>query len=259
MNNFGALFGKLIASPVGNNLENREDDVRRVKGIFSNLGYYKRPVENGIIDQETDTAIHNFQKDNNLKIDGYMNPGGETEVALVDSLVRQAIEGSLKNPQLQSKRRDDKSSDLEIDQEPADDLQEGKPDPNEGARNLCEESAIELENYRLHYDEIAESLGDISSEIETLKAEHEAAQEEYHEKAGEAVLAAGGTLRPTIKGVVVTSVAIMEAKRAKEKMDACYKKWSDANHKFEQQQNFLKSLEVKIESVLRKRKEQGCK
>ncbi len=91
MNNFGALFGKLIASPVGNNLENREDDVRRVKGMFSNLGYYKRPVENGIIDRETDTAIHNFQKDNNLKIDGYMNPGGETEGALIDALVSRAI------------------------------------------------------------------------------------------------------------------------------------------------------------------------
>lgn len=90
MNNFGALFGKLIASPVGNNLENREDDVRRVKGIFSNLGYYKRPVENGIIDQETDTAIHNFQKDNKLKIDGYMNPGGETEGALVDIILNKA-------------------------------------------------------------------------------------------------------------------------------------------------------------------------
>lgn len=60
--------------------------MRRVKGIFSNLGYYKRPVENGIIDQEMDTAIHTFQKEKDLKIDGYMNPGGETERALINHI-----------------------------------------------------------------------------------------------------------------------------------------------------------------------------
>jgi peptidoglycan hydrolase-like protein with peptidoglycan-binding domain len=90
MDNFSALVGKLIRSPVGNNLENKEDDVRKVKKAFSELGYYKRPVENGIIDQELDTAIHSFQKDKNLKVDGYMKPGGETERELLLSLNNKA-------------------------------------------------------------------------------------------------------------------------------------------------------------------------
>jgi peptidoglycan hydrolase-like protein with peptidoglycan-binding domain len=94
MNNFGALLGKLIASPVGNNLENEEGDVRRVKGIFSNLGYYNRTVENGIIDRELDTAIQAFQKDKKLKIDGYMNPQGETESALIKLMIEKQVEES---------------------------------------------------------------------------------------------------------------------------------------------------------------------
>ncbi len=71
-----------INRPVGNNLENDDEDVLQAKRAFSKAGYYNRPVENGIIDRELDDAILAFQYDNDLKPDRIMNPGGETEVAL---------------------------------------------------------------------------------------------------------------------------------------------------------------------------------
>lgn len=84
------LFNDVVAllrAPVGNNLENRPSDVENVKRNFAAEGRYKRPVENGIIDQELDDAITSFQRDNELKVDGIMNPGGETEATLVSSLM----------------------------------------------------------------------------------------------------------------------------------------------------------------------------
>lgn len=69
----------LIKNSVGNNWINDEGDVIRIKTAFQKLGYYKRPVRNGIIDHELDMAIKEFQYDNDLKVDGYMLPDGETE------------------------------------------------------------------------------------------------------------------------------------------------------------------------------------
>lgn len=86
-----SLFGNIAAllrAPVGNNLENRPEDVENVKRNFAAEGRYKRPVENGYIDQDLDDAIYSFQRDNNLKIDGRMNPGGETEATLVGKLMK---------------------------------------------------------------------------------------------------------------------------------------------------------------------------
>lgn len=78
----------LIRAPVGNNLENRLHDVENTKRNFAATGHYKRPVENGYIDRELDDAIFTFQRENDLKVDGRMNPGGETETALVSTLMK---------------------------------------------------------------------------------------------------------------------------------------------------------------------------
>lgn len=78
----------LIRAPVGNNLENRLRDVENTKRNFAATGHYKRPVENGYIDRELDDAIFTFQRENDLKVDGRMNPGGETETALVSTLMK---------------------------------------------------------------------------------------------------------------------------------------------------------------------------
>lgn len=78
----------LLRAPVGNNLENRLEDVENTKHNFAREGRYKRPVENAYIDQELDEAIIGFQKDNKLKIDGIMNPGGETEAMLISNRLK---------------------------------------------------------------------------------------------------------------------------------------------------------------------------
>jgi len=74
----------LLRAPVGNNLENNPEDLRVAKQLFAAEGRYKRPIdENKYIDRELDDAITTYQRDKNLKIDGIMNPGGETEAMLI--------------------------------------------------------------------------------------------------------------------------------------------------------------------------------
>ncbi len=82
-------FSGLIKFPVGNNLNNDEDDVTTLKKELSNRGYYSPPIENGIIDADMDKALRNFQKDNGLKVDGWANPGGETEGTMLAQNKRQ--------------------------------------------------------------------------------------------------------------------------------------------------------------------------
>lgn len=81
-------IGALLRSSIGNNLENRPEDVENTKHQFAREGRYKRRVENGYIDQELDDAITGFQRDNNLKIDGIMKPGGETEAMLISNRLK---------------------------------------------------------------------------------------------------------------------------------------------------------------------------
>lgn len=61
-----------------------EDDVLSVKKNLNRSGYYDEP-DYGMTpypDKPLFDGIRTFQKDNDLTIDGVMNPGGETETAL---------------------------------------------------------------------------------------------------------------------------------------------------------------------------------
>jgi hypothetical protein len=78
----------LLRAPVGNNLENRPDDIKNTKRHFAREGRYKNPIQNEYIDQELDDAITSYQRDNHLKIDGVMNPGGETEATLIGQILK---------------------------------------------------------------------------------------------------------------------------------------------------------------------------
>jgi hypothetical protein len=78
----------LLRAPIGNNMENDPRDVENTKRNFAAEGRYKRSVENGYIDQELNDAIIGFQRDKNLRIDGIMNPGGETEASLISSRLK---------------------------------------------------------------------------------------------------------------------------------------------------------------------------
>lgn len=77
----------LLRAPVGNNRENDQDDIINIKHNFSAQGFYRPPVRNGYIDRELDEAITTFQQDNDLKIDGVMKPGGETEATLISKIL----------------------------------------------------------------------------------------------------------------------------------------------------------------------------
>lgn len=90
----------LLRSSVGNNLDNRAEDIENTKRNFANIGRYKKPIENGYIDEELDRSIWDFQRDNSLKRDGFMNPGGETEAELVSQLMKlPKIEPSVEDKQ----------------------------------------------------------------------------------------------------------------------------------------------------------------
>ena len=77
----------LLRDPVGNNLKNNPDDVENLKRKFKAIDRYGRDVENGYIDRDLNDAIFKFQKERGLKVDGRMNPGGETETTLINTLL----------------------------------------------------------------------------------------------------------------------------------------------------------------------------
>lgn len=76
----------LIRGSVGNNMDNNEDDVMRIKSALNKVGYFKGfdhpPEPHGYITKEMNDSIKSFQKSNGLKVDGILYPNGETELAL---------------------------------------------------------------------------------------------------------------------------------------------------------------------------------
>ncbi|OAN55732.1 peptidoglycan-binding domain-containing protein [Magnetospirillum moscoviense] len=61
------------------------DDIVNTKQALNSLGYYDVPPERGIDDWTDDAmfkGIRSFQQDRNLKVDGFMRPGGPTEDAM---------------------------------------------------------------------------------------------------------------------------------------------------------------------------------
>jgi hypothetical protein len=73
-----------LRAPLGSRYRADADDVWLTKIALKESGYYEEP-KHGLTpypDAKLFDAIKEFQKDNNLKIDGYMRPGGETEDVL---------------------------------------------------------------------------------------------------------------------------------------------------------------------------------
>jgi len=83
---FNDPFVRLIGGPVGNNLANNERDVMVVKRSMTKIGRFEEEEPHGIITRELDDSIKNFQSDSDLKIDGLLFPGGETETALSEAI-----------------------------------------------------------------------------------------------------------------------------------------------------------------------------
>ena len=74
---------KIISSNVGNNQRSNLEDVISIKKALKSIGLYNGDTEVPYIDFDMDKGIRNFQKNNNLKIDGLIKPGGETEDLLI--------------------------------------------------------------------------------------------------------------------------------------------------------------------------------
>ena len=87
MSKFGDLF-KVFKKSIGQNLENDPNDVTNVKNKLASLGRYNDDHKSGYIDAELDDSIRSYQRDRNLKSDGVINPGGETEATLIGEMIR---------------------------------------------------------------------------------------------------------------------------------------------------------------------------
>lgn len=96
-----------LNSSIGTNYRTDPTDLVNTKQALNQLGYYAVPPQRGI-DDWADGAlfdgIKRFQKDNGLKVDAFMRPGGPTEQRLNTKLA--SGEGSKPGaPQDSSKQR----------------------------------------------------------------------------------------------------------------------------------------------------------
>lgn len=79
------LRSGFLSGSVGNNRENLNDDVMRVKSKLSEykmFDFSNSPEPHGYVTREMDQGIKEFQKAKGLKVDGFLLPDGETEKAL---------------------------------------------------------------------------------------------------------------------------------------------------------------------------------
>jgi hypothetical protein len=81
-----------LNGPIGANYQVDTNDLQNTKRALNQLGYYSVPPERGI-DDWADTAtfdgIRQLQRDNGLKVDGFMRPKGPTETTINQNLSRQ--------------------------------------------------------------------------------------------------------------------------------------------------------------------------
>ncbi len=74
-----SIQNSFLRGVIGDGFESDRQDVTNVKQMFSKLGMYDGDTEQGLIDRKLDNAIRGFQRSQGLRVDGWMEPGGETE------------------------------------------------------------------------------------------------------------------------------------------------------------------------------------
>lgn len=84
---FASFLNDGIGNEAGNNRISRSADVSRVQRVMQGIGYYPsdRPA-NGIVDRPLDNGLRQFQRDQGLRADGWMRPGGPTHERLRSEL-----------------------------------------------------------------------------------------------------------------------------------------------------------------------------
>lgn len=150
------VFPIRLSASVGNSKANQSEDVKQVQRSLGRLGLAsesKLYEPSGILDKETVDSMQLFQKSNDLRVDGFMNPGGETETAMNSSLYR------LSAPLSEDGGGDDQEEDPE------------EPD----CASLKEEIEA-LNGEKIDLEEIIENL---KSEAEDLRQEIDDAYQEF--------------------------------------------------------------------------------
>ncbi|NKB21466.1 MAG: hypothetical protein GKS01_13305 [Alphaproteobacteria bacterium] len=85
--------GKFLKGPVGQGAQNNPEDVFVVRHLIRVAGGKEidetkdDPDADGFFDSDLDEEIHDFQEKNGLRVDGVLNPGGETERNIVSHIV----------------------------------------------------------------------------------------------------------------------------------------------------------------------------
>lgn len=82
-------FADFLKAPVGNNLENRPEDILSTKRKLRQAGFYDDDNDNEFITRALDTSIRGFQRERGLVEDGRMYPAGETERSLFERITGQ--------------------------------------------------------------------------------------------------------------------------------------------------------------------------
>ena len=81
-------FADFLTGPVGNGLQNTPKDIRNTKRNLSRSGFFNDETENDFITAEMERSIRRFQRARDLKEDGKLLPGGETEREIFRTLER---------------------------------------------------------------------------------------------------------------------------------------------------------------------------
>ncbi len=82
-----AIKRKIVSAPVGSNLSSNPADVQALRFVLSALGYNDPNQDFGYMDQRLKKNILSFQKDNGLRADGIVQPGGKTEKMMISNLI----------------------------------------------------------------------------------------------------------------------------------------------------------------------------
>lgn len=255
-----------LKKPVGNNLENLPDDVVRTKEAFQDLGYYTRKVENGYIDRELDDAIWSFQSDQDLKRDGKMNPGGETESRISKLMLARTTSGEEGDGEGDGGDNDDGDGGEAPEQEAPPPPPPSKPTPpeaeeedpegeDEDDKERCRQLSIQLQNEKLQFSELDRRLTEKLSELNPALEELREAVRELREAQGERVLkTVSSGLDPRVwKGVLGAGVAFAEEsqkiKEAKRREKQARQKYEDIKRAIEHLQQEKKKAAQNIQDI----------
>lgn len=80
------VFTDFLKGSVGNNLANDPQDIKNTKRNLERAGFFKDDTENDFLTKTLDAGIRTYQRNKNLKEDGTLFPGGETERSLFETL-----------------------------------------------------------------------------------------------------------------------------------------------------------------------------